>query len=97
MWIDRFISAMARERSRSAAEAREARQGAAEPPPEAAPARPARENPPDQGKKPEAVDLEDEVRAFLQRDEVRDVQKEEVADFMDFMGNAAFDPDSLPE
>jgi hypothetical protein len=93
MRIDAFITLIARERSRMAAEQRAAQKAARqaatpEPPPPAAPHAP---------HVAENVDLEDEVRAFLNRDEVREARKDEVSEYLDLMGKAAFDPDTLPE
>lgn len=90
--IDAFIALLARERARTAASQKVARQAAREaeeepaPPPRAA--RPAPEP-------KEAVDLEDEVKAFLNRDEIQEAGDEEVSDFMDFMGDTGFNPDTM--
>jgi len=107
--IDAFLTTMTRERSRaSAAKARAAR-GPEPPIRKTAPVEPA----PSEGESPlesalaspesAGSDLADskkiraEVDAFLHRDDRRDATENDVADYLDYMGPAGFNPDELPE
>jgi hypothetical protein len=93
--IDGFVRWMARERARLAAEEKAAREAALQAEaarqaarPKKAKARPAEERP---------AEVTDEVKAFMQRDQVGETSADEVSEFLDYMGSAGFDPESLPE
>ncbi len=93
--IDGFIKLMARERAKKAAEERVLREAALRAEAERHAARKAKVKgnvPP-----PAEAEVTDEVQAFLKRDQVADTNTDEVADFIEYIGDAGFDPDSLPE
>lgn len=99
--IDSFLGLMMRERARKAGEEARARQQAAQAQapkaPVAAPAAPAAPDPgqtlkldrekyvPEEGE-----NLDDEVKAFMARDEVEDSSRDEVSDFIDMLGGSAY-------
>lgn len=89
--IDAFIEMMARERARRAAD-----QAAAEEAARGAETAAIRRRAP-KAAPPAAAggDLQDEVKAFMQRDEVGDAPKDEVSDFMEFLGDTGFDPTTM--
>jgi hypothetical protein len=78
--IDGFFSLMVRERTSKAAAEKAARKEAGPKEGDAPPA-------------PEAGHLDDEVQAYMQRDQVGGSRDSEVTDFMDFLGDSGFGPD----
>ncbi len=93
--IDGFIRLMARERAKKAAQERDLREAAMKAEAERHAARKAKAKgnvPP-----PAEESVTDEVRAFLKRDQVADTGTDDVADFMEYIGDAGFDPESLPK
>jgi hypothetical protein len=83
--IDGFFSLMVRERASRAAVEKAAQEAARkEVVPKEGDAPPA----------PEAGHLDDEVQAYMQREQVEDSRDSEVTDFMDFLGDSGFGPDT---
>ncbi|HXI03883.1 MAG TPA: hypothetical protein VNI57_11970, partial [Candidatus Saccharimonadales bacterium] len=52
---------------------------------------------PPAAQQPAAAAEEDEVQAFLNREQRGDATSDEVSEFMDFIGDAGFDPESMPK
>jgi hypothetical protein len=93
--IDAFIRLMARERAKKAAQDRALREAAMKAEVERQAAQ--KEKAKEKGKLPAQPEVTDEVQAFLKRDQGETAGGDEVSDFMEYIGDAGFDPESLPE
>lgn len=91
--IDSFIRLMTRERSRKAAEERALREAELKSQVERESSRKPKARP----QRRAGPEITDEVQAFLKRDQIDEATTDEVSEFLEYIGDAGFDPESLPD